>query len=531
MQIGKAPEAFEILTGIGSTSYFLSNIDLIDLTEYKIEIIKNVKNAYKNNLFISCSTYNDSSIENYGLVPNHAYTLLDFYQIETNNSKTVNLFRIRNPHSKGEWRGDWSDTSPLWDEKTKNQVKYKDKEDGIFFMNDKDFFNFFDGVQISYILFDAKSVTYTIEGEEKLINGIVFNIITEKEGMLNITVYREHWRIYKGSKEKCLPTHISLVRYNPYQDIRLRMFSEYQGKNSSYESCSIYSQVKKGNYLIYVYRDYDHAELITDKKLRVKITCTSEFQHAQMPYDLRYEGFPLLQNIILQAEFRENHYDPDNCRDFKIISSQIRGNGIGHAIFYISNPLHYFKVKASIKKAPNYIMLSPYLNRNETEFTNCIPSGKYLVLLGLNKDPYRTNSEIANFLKFNLEKNLEDKVNPFDIIKDAYITGKDSSPSYFKNTINITLYTNIKNGIKNYNLKKSQIPIVKTKTEFYKDSNISGVVYYTLTELISKYGDIIYLLDDVSFKYDNNSKLKWGVIEEEYSTYIGQFNDNGLKHG
>ena len=140
--LGKSSEAFEILTGIGSVSYFLSNIDLIDLTEYKIEIIKNVKNAYKNNLFITCSTYNDRSIEKYGLVSNHAYTLLDFYQIETSNGKMVNLFRIRNPYSKGEWKGDWSDTSPLWNEKIKNQEKYNNKEDGIFFMNDKDFLIF-----------------------------------------------------------------------------------------------------------------------------------------------------------------------------------------------------------------------------------------------------------------------------------------------------------------------------------------------------------------------------------------------------
>ena len=98
--------------------------------------------------------------------------------------------------------------------------------------------------------------------------------------MLNITVYREHWRIYRGSKEKSLPTHLSLVKYNPFQNNSLKIFSDYHGKNACYVSCSINTQVEKGNYLIYVYRDYDHAEFITDKKLRVKITCTSEFQHA-----------------------------------------------------------------------------------------------------------------------------------------------------------------------------------------------------------------------------------------------------------
>ena len=125
-------DAFEFLTGFGSLGYDLLDKNKEDLVESKIEIIKNIKIADKNNSFIICSSYDDDNIEEFGLVSNHAYTLVDFNQIETSNGKIVYLFRIKNPHSKGEWTGDWSDTSSLWDEKTKNQVKYNDKEDGIF---------------------------------------------------------------------------------------------------------------------------------------------------------------------------------------------------------------------------------------------------------------------------------------------------------------------------------------------------------------------------------------------------------------
>ena len=74
---------------------------------------------------------------------------------------------MKNPWSKGEWNGDWSDKSSLWDDKVKSQVSYSDKEDGIFFMNDTDFFKYFTHVEICYVLYDATSVTYTLEGEEK----------------------------------------------------------------------------------------------------------------------------------------------------------------------------------------------------------------------------------------------------------------------------------------------------------------------------------------------------------------------------
>ena len=66
--------------------------------------------------------------------------MIDFIQIEKNDGNTEYLFKLKNPWYKGEWNGDWSDKSILWDDKTKRQVNFINKEDGIIFMNDKDFF-------------------------------------------------------------------------------------------------------------------------------------------------------------------------------------------------------------------------------------------------------------------------------------------------------------------------------------------------------------------------------------------------------
>ena len=48
-----------------------------------------------------------------GLCPGHAYSLLDIYELETNQG-LVKLIKLRNPWGNREWQGDWSYNSSLW---------------------------------------------------------------------------------------------------------------------------------------------------------------------------------------------------------------------------------------------------------------------------------------------------------------------------------------------------------------------------------------------------------------------------------
>ena len=180
-----------------------------------------------------------------------------------------------------------------------------------------------------------------------------------------------------------MPTHISIVKYDPKPKNRLKTFSDYNGTFESFQTCALNVKVVKGNYLIYVYRDLDNAQFVPDKTMDVKITCSAKFKHAQMSYDDRDKNFPLLQNIILQAEFIENNYNPDLGEDFNVNSNQLRGNGIGHIIYYISTPGYYIDFTGGTANVKNYIMLCPYLDKKTTTFHKAIPSGKYLVFLGL----------------------------------------------------------------------------------------------------------------------------------------------------
>ena len=511
--IGGTPmEALDFLTGFSSLSYDTENKDNDDLNEYKIEIVKQLQDCDIENSIISCTTSTNVDVSGVGLNSGYTYNLLAIYQVQDKEGKNVYLFKLRNPWSKGEWNGDWSDKSSSWDDKLKTQVGFINKEDGIFFMSDNDFFKFFKHVEICYLLYDAKMNKLTITGEEKNKNGIVHNIVIKGDGFLSVAVLRKSWRLNRELKDKMMPTHISVVRYDPDFTDRYKCFSDYTGNFESYTSCALNTPVKKGNYLIYIYRDLDHSEFTPDDALDIKLICTQEYECQQMSYDERDKGFPLLQNIILQAEFRENNYDPEKAEDFDLNSNQIRGNGIGHVIYYISTPGNFLSYTGSTKKVANYIMLNPYLNAKTTKFNHVIAAGKYLVLLGLLTST-RTNYSFACFSK-------------------AYTTSKTMKEVHNSNDIDLKLYTDINNNIKNENkiIEIKTQSLEKAKNEKYYDVGNEPQQTKTLEELKNLYKQYMPMLDDVPGD-ENDSSLKWVVIKGEYVIYIGQVNNQGKRTG
>ncbi|KAM9341660.1 calpain-1 catalytic subunit-like [Symphorus nematophorus] len=84
-----------------------------------------------------------------GLVQGHAYTVTGVKQM-TSQGKIVHLVRLWNPWGQGEWKGDWSDRSPLW-----KTVSTSDREmclsvadDGEFWMEMEDFCKFYADLNI-----------------------------------------------------------------------------------------------------------------------------------------------------------------------------------------------------------------------------------------------------------------------------------------------------------------------------------------------------------------------------------------------
>jgi len=137
---GHVAEAFLDLTGAPTAVYNFDHHNFNprsfwnDLMEYR-----------KKRLPMGCGT----SSSQQGLVGMHAYSILDVVEIKnvgleffrgkllegthgnvsgfTDFDGTVRLLRIRNPHGKGEWQGDFSDKSPIWE----NLMRHKPVTNGI----------------------------------------------------------------------------------------------------------------------------------------------------------------------------------------------------------------------------------------------------------------------------------------------------------------------------------------------------------------------------------------------------------------
>ncbi|KAM4724116.1 LOW QUALITY PROTEIN: uncharacterized protein FYW61_014681 [Anableps anableps] len=110
----------------------------IELSEPSSNLWKLLCRAGTSQTFMSCSTIpkeettTGDTFPN-GLVPGHAYTVTGLKEL-VSHGKVVKLVRLWNPWGHGEWTGDWSDLSPLW-----QNVSTKDREECLKVENDGEF--------------------------------------------------------------------------------------------------------------------------------------------------------------------------------------------------------------------------------------------------------------------------------------------------------------------------------------------------------------------------------------------------------
>ena len=502
---GFSKEAFEALTGFGSVVYYILHLDY----EKREFVKKEIENAYETNAFLSCSTLNEERLEKEGLVGNHAYSMLSVNKIKYENTDVI-LYRLRNPWSHQEWTGDWSKKSKRWNDNTKKQVEFNDKEDGIFYIPEKDFFCLFLRVNICYVLFDSTSLMYTIEAKNHK-DGCVFNLEVDEDGFLSVLVIRKNWRVYNREiRYKKLPTFIAVVKYDPNESNKLRIFSEFSGTSNATETCCLNKKVTKGNYLIYVYRDTEHAEFIPDSNMDIQIVCSSKFRCNQMQFDLREKGFPLLQNIIIQTAIKEKKYDINSGEDFLGKSINLYNSGLSYYIYRYNTEGYIYDVEGTISKIKyNFIMITPYIKKGDKEIFHIkFQSQKYLVLIGLGKQDFIKNEDFRIVTK--VEKI---KMDNNDIIIEN------------NNEIDLTIYTNIDNGIKDSKYIKKE---TKKLDELNQDINYD-IKFTNFEELEKNYEKYMDLLKEIP--ESNNKELKWGITEvNKKNTYIGQFNGE-IKEG
>ena len=131
---GTPNEVFDVLTEAYSEYYTVNKNN-------KDELWKKMLDAKEKGYVMTAGTSGDVynlPIEEMGLSPGHAYTVLDLHEI--NGEKVM---RLRNPWGNGEYSGDWSDSSKKWTEELKKKYGLIKKNDGDFYMSYDDYLKYY----------------------------------------------------------------------------------------------------------------------------------------------------------------------------------------------------------------------------------------------------------------------------------------------------------------------------------------------------------------------------------------------------
>ncbi|XP_037602486.1 calpain-1 catalytic subunit-like isoform X2 [Sebastes umbrosus] len=125
----------------------------LKLSDHPRDLWELMCRAGQSKSLMGCGTRQGETPENKllpnGLVQAHAYTITGVKQMMS-RGRPVNLVRLWNPWGKGEWNGDWSDRSSLWQTVSANdrELCLSVVDDGEFWMTLEDLCKFYTDLDI-----------------------------------------------------------------------------------------------------------------------------------------------------------------------------------------------------------------------------------------------------------------------------------------------------------------------------------------------------------------------------------------------
>ncbi|XP_064635193.1 calpain-8-like [Lineus longissimus] len=154
---GKIQDALVDFTGGISEVYNLTDKQNLPKDLFRI-IQKSVKAKSMQGASISASQREREASLTNGLFKGHAYSVIDVRQIRTLDGRSHNLMQLRNPWGHGEWNGDWSDKSPVWNQVSdseKRGIDFARADDGVFWMSFEDWLANYTEFQICHLSPDS----------------------------------------------------------------------------------------------------------------------------------------------------------------------------------------------------------------------------------------------------------------------------------------------------------------------------------------------------------------------------------------
>ena len=162
---------------------------------------KRVMDANSNNYILTCFTKSTQIREEkntMGIVSGHAYSVLDVRQITDSRGRAAKVLQIRNPWGKFEWKGDFSDDSPLWTPQQRAELNIQKTDDGIFWMRFEDFFQYFQ--EIGFLKIVPNYFSNHVVVDQKTANTSLVRIHVPQKTKITVSVDQVDSRIVDDPK-------------------------------------------------------------------------------------------------------------------------------------------------------------------------------------------------------------------------------------------------------------------------------------------------------------------------------------------
>ena len=235
---------------------------------YKDYIWETMINSEKNGYIMTAGTSSDIvnlNLDEVGLSPGHAYTVLGVMEIDTGKG-VEKVVRLRNPYGNGEFNGDWSDYSSKWTPELKKKYNLVIKDDGDFYMAFDDFLTYYITLGVCKLHPGYKTTTLKIKNPTQC--RITKVTVNQDEVHSFLQIYQKNPRVplKDGSKPKLVYNFLMLLDEN---------FNYIYSISNSNMHNGIEQNLKQGTY--YLVSDVNYRYSNKNKKnFSYVITCYSK---------------------------------------------------------------------------------------------------------------------------------------------------------------------------------------------------------------------------------------------------------------
>ena len=491
--VGNPSEVFRFLTGFCTEQIDNKSIERNNFSDV-------LKNSFDSKEIICFSSKKEVDVENFGLIKDHNYVLLNIIEIKDNNNQIIFLCKLKNPIKCNEnWNGDWSSESEKWTEEIRNQVNENilDCNEDEFFISIDDILKYFNRTDICHILFNSYSKTFDFNDQKKSFEPQIFNFYLENKGKVSISITEKNQIFDKSLNNICHPTSFILFKYESENLNMENIYSDFEC-DKDIEKTFI---LNEGYYFLWIYKYFQVDEI--EKNMKIKLLSESNISIKNVGEDIEFQviKYIIYQNTKLDLE-KENKIN--NSEIIHYITNEFKDSGLAFRLAI--NPLStcYQKWTIDSSDSKDFTIISPKLNPHEP-FNIYLPPNNYSLIIAIR------NKKYGNFI-FNTKIDAEEYEDKDDSSKIQKKTNLQDFKNWFtSDRNNLEKITNKETNSFDELSKKLNFPIVDHAEIFIEKYKKK---YKLIEQLLTMEQD------------EKNKNLRWAKIKKENGVYLGEVEQN-----